>query len=99
MLENCSSSAGKVTFYLMGNSWTFISATPTYEVHVYCISRYKVVGAQSWLFIYLECQNQELLENIYPANLLYNSEIAPCILVGISSNFSDRKLLSIFMKI
>lgn len=47
MLENCSSSAGKVTFYLMGSSWTFISATPTFDVHAYRISRYKVVGAQS----------------------------------------------------
>ena len=83
----------------MGISWTFIFARPTFEVHFYRIPRYKVVGAQSWLFIYLECQNQELLENIYPKNLLYNSEMAPCILVGIPSSLSEGKPLSIFTKI
>ena len=83
----------------MGNSWTSISSRPIFEVHFYRIPRYKMVGAQSWLFIYLEYQNQELLENIFPTNLLYNSETAPCILVGISSNFSEGKSLSIFTKI
>jgi hypothetical protein len=78
----------KITFYLMGNSWTFFFARTTFEVHFYRIPRYKMAGAQRWLFIYLECQNQELLENIYPTNLIYNSEIAPCILVDISSNLS-----------
>ena len=42
-LENCDSSAGKVTFYLMGNPWTFIFAIPNTEVQFYRIPRYKVV--------------------------------------------------------